>query len=361
MMDVKAKSCSFFKTSALLIISIATALLLAETALRIIGRKPLYVNPERPTFWKYDALLGWAHQSGQQGVFEKPQFRIHVRINQKGLRDREHSYKRRDNMKRILVLGDSFAWGFGVEETNRLSELLEKSLGVEVINAGVSGYSTDQELLWFRSEGIKYDTDLIILVFCSNDERDNHLQRVYHVYNKPRFTIEENNLTLKGVPVPKVSLHQRLAHFLRQHSAFFYLFERKLYASLHVDKNKAQTTKSSGSSINSSRKSLELTIALLNEMRYIAEINGAQFMLVASSNWESRETYGSFIDALRANGFWMIEDVESLQRGFDPTAMTIPDDGHWNNAGHEFVANTIKEYIENNQLLSTPRISPTRQ
>ena len=75
---------------------------------------------------------------------------------------------------------------------------------------------------------------------------------------------------------------------------------------------------------------------------------------MASSNWESEETYKSFIDALRANGFWMIEDVESLQKGFDPTAMTIPDDGHWNNAGHEFVANMIKEYIENNHC---PRLT----
>ena len=228
----------------------AAAFLLAETTLRIMERKPLFVNPERSAFWRYDSLLGWAHQPGQHGVFTKSQFRIHVRINEKGLRDREHSYERPDNMKRILVLGDSFAWGFGVEENYRFSELLETSADIEVINTGVSGYSTDQELLWFSSEGIKYETDLVILVFCGNDEKMNHLQRVFHVYNKPRFTIEDNRLTLKGVPVPqKIGLHRKLALFLRSHSAFFDLCSVVWSLFSDAKQTNAHTTNASGSSI----------------------------------------------------------------------------------------------------------------
>ena len=114
----------------LAIISILFVLLLSEIALRLIGFNPLQVSPERERFWKYDSLLGWAHEPGQEGIFESPKFRTVVRINENGLRDQPHSYERQNDIDRILVLGDSFAWGYGVEESERFSQGLEKSLVV---------------------------------------------------------------------------------------------------------------------------------------------------------------------------------------------------------------------------------------
>ena len=65
----------------LLIISSLFGLALSEAGLRLIGWGPMYVSPEREQFWKYDAVLGWAHQPGQVGIFETRQFRTDVRIN----------------------------------------------------------------------------------------------------------------------------------------------------------------------------------------------------------------------------------------------------------------------------------------
>ena len=96
---------------ALLVASIAAALVVGEIVLRLMGWTPMYVSPERDRFWRYDPLLGWAHLPEQLGVLETQQFRISVRINHRGLRDREHSYQRPSGIERILLLGDSFAWG----------------------------------------------------------------------------------------------------------------------------------------------------------------------------------------------------------------------------------------------------------
>ena len=77
-------------------------------------------------------------------------------------------------------------------------------------------------------------------------------------------------------------------------------------------------------------------------------------MIVTTDAWwnsPTGETYREFIDTLRTAGFLLL-DVESML-GFDPGAMQIPEDGHWNQAGHEFVAKKIKDFIENNQLLGT--------
>ena len=353
---MKVQSRGFLINLALLLVSTLSALLLSEIALRLMGWTPLYVSPERDRFWKYDSLLGWAHQPGQEGIFETPQVRTLVRINQKGLRDHEHSYARPNDTRRILVIGDSFAWGYGVEESERYSQLLETSLGVEVINAGVSGYSTDQELLWFRSEGIKYETDLVILGFTGNDIGHNQQQLVNTIYYKPRFEKKEGHLIPTGYPVPRTSPQGRATYFLSQRSALAYLIVQRFFDVLSFYTNSGVNSDNETSSVSGLRSAPEpfgLTIALLDEMRNIAESKEAKFMIVATDRWwnsPSGETYKDFIDTLRTEGF-LVLDVESMP-GFNPGEMLIPDDGHWSKAGHEFVAERIRDLIESNQLLS---------
>ena len=339
--------------------STLVALFVSEVALRLMDFKPMYVSPERDRFWKYDSLLGWAHQPGQEGIFETPQFRTSVRINKNGLRDREHSYERQGDIERILVLGDSFAWGYGVEESERFSQQLEKSLGVEVINAGVSGYSTDQELLWYRNEGIKYDTDLVILVVAGNDVGDNDQQLVSQVYYKPRFLIEKGQLVPTGYPVPKTNPQGRFIYSLSQRSALAYFIVqryfdlRSSYSKMKGNSDHANSPVSGG--ISAKDEPFELTIALIDEMRKIAESRNEKFMIVATDRWwnsPSSETYSDFLNTLRAEGF-LVLDVESMPR-FDPEVMLIPNDGHWNRAGHAFVAEQIKALIESSQLHCKP-------
>ena len=342
----------------LFIFSTVFALFLSEIGLRLLGFNPLYVSPERDRFWKYDALLGWAHEPGQEGIFETPQFRTFVRINENGLRDRQHSYERQNDIERILVLGDSFAWGYGVEESERFSQLLEKSLDVEVINAGVSGYSTDQELLWYRNEGIRYETDLVILVVAGNDVGDNEQQLVNTIYYKPNFLLKGGHLVLEGYPVLKTGPQGRLVYSLSQRSAVVYFLVRRYFDVLSLyrkTEGSADQANLPGSTVSAEPKPFELTIAIINEMKNIAESKQAKFMIVTTDRWwnsPSNETYKDFIRTLRAEGF-LVLDVETMP-GFDPEVMLIPGDGHWNQDGHKFVAEKLKAFIENSQLLSEP-------
>jgi lysophospholipase L1-like esterase len=342
----------------LLTASILFALFLSEIALRFIGLGPLYVSPERDRFWKYDSVLGWAHEPGQEGVFATPQFRTTVRINEKGLRDRAHSYERQGDRKRIVVLGDSFAWGYGVEESERFSQLLETSLDVEVINAGVSGYSTDQELLWYRNEGTKYETDLVILVFAGNDVGDNEQELVSTIYYKPRFILDKGQLVPTGYPVPKTSPQGMFIYSLSQRSALAYFLIQRYFdlRSLYTTfRDHSQAAAAPALETSAEKEPFELTIALIDEIRKNAESRKAKFMIVATDRWwnhRSGETYQDFIDLLRAKGF-LVVDVVSMP-GFDPEVMLIPDDGHWNRSGHEFVAEQIETLIETHQLLSQP-------
>jgi lysophospholipase L1-like esterase len=361
---VKSKRRSVLTNLTLLIVSTLFALLLSEIALRLMGWTPFYVSPERDRFWKYDSLLGWAHQPGQEGVFETAQFHTFVHINKEGLRDREHSYTRPNNSKRILVIGDSFAWGYGVEETQRFSQLLETSMGVEVINAGVSGYSTDQELLWLKGEGVKYETDLVVLVLAGNDIGDNDRNLVSTIYYKPQFVREEGQLILKGNPVPRTSARGRLIYSISQRSALAYFLVRRYFDLISIYNHyrvKSDNHNPSGSGISSPVDPFGLTVALIDEMRNIAKSKNAKFMIVATDRWwngPSGQTYQNFIESLQTKGY-LVLDVES-KPGFDPGKMLIPNDGHWSPAGHEFVAKKIKDFIESNQLLTKPQVQDNK-
>jgi hypothetical protein len=109
------------------------------------------------------------------------------------------------------------------------------------------------------------------------------------------------------------------------------------------------------SGLSTEKEDFKLTIALLDEMRNIAKSRNAKFMIVATDRWWDSppgETYEDFINTLQTEGF-LVLDVESMP-GFDPEVMLIPNDGHWNQAGHEFVAKEIKAFIASHQLLSQP-------
>lgn len=357
-MVAKMKSRRILINVLLMITSTLFALFISEIGLRVMGLEPLYVSPERDRFWKYDPLLGWAHQPGQEGIFETPQFRTAVRINALGLRDREHSYERQNNIKRILVLGDSFAWGYGVEESERFSQVLEEKLDVEVINAGVSGYSTDQELLWYQNEGIKYDTDLVILEFAGNDVGDNDRELVNTIYFKPKFVFQDDQLVPTGYPVPETSTQGKITYFLSQRSALAYFLVLRyfdflsLYSQLKADPD---ASKLPAPGKNPETEPFKLTIALIDEMRSIAESRNAEFIIVTNDRWwnaSSGQTYEDFISTIESEGF-LVLDVESMT-GFDPEKMLIPDDGHWNQAGHEFAAEKIQALIVEHQLLCQP-------
>ena len=343
---------------ALLITSTVLALALSEAALRVMGLEPLYVSPERDRFWKYDPLLGWAHEPGQEGIFETPEFRTNVRINAEGLRDRSHPYSRPDGRQRILVLGDSFAWGYGVEESERFSQRLEQDLDVEVINAGVSGYSTDQELLWYENEGIKYDTDLVILVLAGNDVGDNERQLVNTIYYKPRFVLEDGQLVLTGTPVAKTSPQGKFIYSLSQRSALVYFLTQRYFDLRALFGKMRARSNHSGSLVattTSEREPFELTIALIDKIKSIAESKNAKFMIVTTDRWwnsPEEETYQDFVTKLQSKGFPVL-DVENMP-GFDSEEMLIPNDGHWNQAGHEFVAQQIESAVETHKLLGQP-------
>lgn len=110
---------------------------------------------------------------GFDGPFTRAEFDTSVQISDFGVRGQPPS-PRRANTFRILALGNADTFGFGVnaDETyaaqlqDKLSER-HPALRVEVVNAGVPGYGTIDELIWLQERGHDVDPDLILVQFLS--------------------------------------------------------------------------------------------------------------------------------------------------------------------------------------------------
>ena len=90
-------------------------------------------------------------------------------FNQAGIRD-EREFERRPTGRRVALLGDSIAWGEHLSLDQTLGRRLEERLsGTEVLNFGVTGYDTAQELAWYERAARPFASTDVLLVYCLND------------------------------------------------------------------------------------------------------------------------------------------------------------------------------------------------
>ncbi len=119
-----------------------------------------------------DPALFWRQRADLDVTFQDTR----VKTNSLGLRNREISPKKDKDSFRIVCLGASptFGWGVNQEETypSRLEKLLREKYGsekIEVINGGVIGYSSYQGLNFFEKEILRLSPDLITVAYVIND------------------------------------------------------------------------------------------------------------------------------------------------------------------------------------------------
>ena len=159
----------------LLLISCFVALGLLELICRLlqIGSPNPHLTEEAGLYVRDpDPEISYRLNAGYEGFV----YGSSVRINSGGLRERESlGYERREGAFRILCLGDSVVFGFGVTREKAFPAVLENLLNTdedtqfEVINAGAPGYNTVQEMRFLEVEGCRYRPDLVLLFLVIND------------------------------------------------------------------------------------------------------------------------------------------------------------------------------------------------
>lgn len=225
-----------------LVVGCVIAVVFAELTLRVLGTTSRLV-------YRPNAYYGWGHTPNDRFSWNTEGRDVEVEINSLGLRDKEYPYQKPADTLRVLVLGDSFPEALQVPLDESFSEVLESALAgaapgarkIEVLNAGVSGYGTDNALLFFLNEGYKYSPDIVLLTFyIGNDVRNNWYrleERDSGGARKPHFEPGADGLVLEDYPfAAHESFTTRVKVFLNRHFRL-YSFARELRDRLQAANN----------------------------------------------------------------------------------------------------------------------------
>ncbi|MGH9868173.1 MAG: alginate O-acetyltransferase AlgX-related protein [Candidatus Polarisedimenticolia bacterium] len=339
-------------------ITLFVCLMAAELIVRQVRPRPL----EAASMWPDGTLR---HIPSFSHVYARPGFSNRVSYNALGLRGPDVPPEPDVTVPRVLFLGDSFVEGKQVGDSKVLTAVLSdlaRGAGhpLEVINAGVSGYGTAEEILLWDRLGTELRPDLVLLGFYPNDVRNNA--------DRGLFVLREGR-AIPGRPPsrPKVRWVYDTRKWLAARSHLYMLFTEGLDL---LDRPVA------GDSVPLEAEDVfarepparvaegwDLTLALLDDLRARVESTGARFAVVVFP------TRFQVDDQLWAD--------LTLSRGMDPAGydLAIPQrkleewagrsggalldllptfraarqdggfyhavDAHWNEAGHRLAAEAI--------------------
>lgn len=343
---------------------LATLALLFEGATRLVGvRFPALASPGASDrgLWQYDEVLGWSYRPGGTGVgFMGGPDRAEIRIGPTGFRGTPAGEPALGGEPLVAVLGDSFALGLGVDAEHtfaaRLQDLLREDLPRStVLNFGVSGYSTDQELLLYRDTVSRLNPRVVILIMCDNDFEGNLETFAYGVYNKPRFV--GSSLMPENVPVPKLTPAQEARLWLGRHSNLWNAFRSRRSQNGAV--RRVLSLFEVRSSAPSSDDPVRLMARILTEFKEMVESRNGKFVTLNTGHrGEKTPLFQALRPLLRSSGIAFLgleANLAEARRAKPGGLWDFHTDTHWNVDSNDLAARVVRQFLKEklNDTLAT--------
>jgi hypothetical protein len=163
----------------LVLASLAVGALALEAALRLWSPGHLKLFPRYHEAVSYGTYTLRRTRPNTEFIHTSTDGSWRFTVNAQGFRSpTPYVYARRPGITRVLVLGDSQAFGYEADHSDILpvrlqAHLRARGIEAEVLNTGVSGFGNAEELVFLEQEGIRYAPDLVVLMFFKNDYQDN--------------------------------------------------------------------------------------------------------------------------------------------------------------------------------------------
>jgi hypothetical protein len=356
------------------------ALVGIEAALRLSGAQADF-------FFQPDPLISATYIPGKRGWSGPTDVRQWIEINSFGYRDREWVVGKPPHTVRVALLGDSYVAGLEVATADRVSEQLAERVNrrcddgkqYEVMNFGVTGYGTAQELETLRHRALQFRPDLVLLFFYTgNDLFDNDVEldpqpnRLHYVLGAEGqlealpFTVSDNGLKRW------LRSHSHAYNFVRDRIGTVAAVHRALMAvGAMQDTGARQDVGSALIALQGSQfrvdapptieRSWAITAALLDETRRLATAHGARFGVVVIPTRETVERMLPAASAARAAD-WDLElplrRMRTICAALDLSCLDLVDafraadiapaflaEGHWGPVGHALAAAAVSDWL----------------
>ena len=258
-----------------------------------------------------------------------------LNTNSLGLRGLEFSPLKEPGVFRIITLGDSCTWGFGVEQTYEYPWLLQKILNMqpvpiifEVQNAGIPGYSSLQGLRYLRSELVHYEPDVVTVYFGRNDRR--------------RLNEEGGYLPDHEVMIPPVWVH--LAQNILNQSRAYQLCRNRLLKLKSKPMTQPQYQKVSNSHRQFRVEQDEFKRNFLEIISTIRSIGAVPLAITAPVFPKTIGNYNTVVQTIcNEHDIWCLDaEAEFFSHGGNEW---LVDDCHPNETGHRWIATQLQQRI----------------
>jgi lysophospholipase L1-like esterase len=308
---------------------------------------------------RYSESYGW---EPRRGVRLRQNSGI-TSINAEGYRGRvlqAHD----ETATRVLMLGDSIAFGLDVDDEQTFSALLDQRPEFEVANLAVQGFGVGQSLRRLEREGGRHAAQVVVLNVClANDFADSMLPVFLYdgMHPKPYYRIEQARLVLHDEHL-RLDGRQRLAIGLREHSA---LVRRLAWASAPQAVAAAEHwTARKHTALRKPDEARDLVLALVSRTRAVARAQGADFLLVLHPDKPTFRGDTWWADAFHDDP--RLSDVPVLDLGRYYRAhglrfgqLTQDNLGHLSAHGHRVVAEILAQALRDRAQNGMPTLTST--
>lgn len=329
----------------LLCVSLLIAFTVGEIALR------LFWSPTIMPRWVENAPYGIRKNIGNiRGTMVYPEYRHKLSSNSEGFRGRrEYAVRKPQGVFRAVALGDSVVNGYGVEDEQTFSALLEKKLSArhpaEVLNMGVAGFCSAEELIQLQEVGLRYEPDLVILGYFINDHFENLTSEL--------FLFKDGKLLRNPEPPdPAIRLRDRLSrlpgyNFLCQHS-YLVNFLRTRASQFFRNKVAAKHQSPDYLGENLSAEQIRFTAALLDEIIKTCSDRGIGLVILNIPMKRNGVWFSNLpLEHLKLKEKVRIVDVaEEIFRGRDINEIAHQTSYHPKPLGHELIAEWLSDYVQ---------------
>lgn len=318
----------------LFLASLIFSAILGEGVLRFLGYHGAPQSVISNLYSVEDSVLDWRYIPRSQVTNGK----VTNTYNSRGFRDVEHSIQRSPEVTRIVVIGDSVTEGYGVEEESLFARRLQTQLGgrYEVVNMGMAGLNTPQEIHLLEKEGVQYNPALVILNFVLNDAD------FFTTYRGVQKFLAEKD---QNIGLLNLKIDPRVKRLLKSSALIYFLKER--FENLH-----ALITGEEGSNyyqeLWSNEANRDKVRSGFEQLRALREHFGFETMVVI---WPILTDYQDYpfsgihdwvgIEA-RKNGFQVLDLLPAFSKmHFRALQVTADDNIHPNALGHKIAAEAV--------------------
>jgi len=261
-----------------------------------------------------------------------------LKINSHGFRGPSVPEVPRDGAIRVVGIGDSMAFGWGVDDKDTFLMYLKRRFHrdypnappLEIVNLAVPGYNTNQEVEAFLTKGLTYQPHLVVLYLCGNDDQ------------LPNFVWKRDPYTLR---------RSYLFDFLSERWALLTAgtISSSLRHTSKVSDGRAMLRSIDPSRVPRFYRRMVGIDSVVRALARLQSITHARGIPVIYAGWRS-DLDDRIVPVARSLGFTMVDGVPArTQRFLDASGRTYqsllvsPSDGHPNREFHALIGAAIYE------------------